>query len=77
MDHLNPGDAVLVLGFVTHEGLLVGGRLVPSDEAQVVTDLPDMGADAVPLLMIFGDETERANFAAAYRGLLGVETRDL
>lgn len=77
MRDLNPGDAVLVRGIVTHEGVRIGDRLVPAAEADVVTDVPELDGEPAALLMFFYDEVERANFAAAYRGLPGVECRDL
>lgn len=75
MRDLNPGDAVLVRGIITHEGVRVGGRLIPAAEADVVTDMPEMAGDPAPLLMFFHDEVERANFAASFAGL--PECRDL
>ncbi len=75
MSDLKPGDAVLVRGIVTHEGLRIGDRLVPADQADVVTDVPEI--DGAALLMFFYDEVERANFAASFRGLPDVACRDL
>lgn len=77
MDNLKPGDAVLVRGIVTHEGVRIGDRLVPADQADVVTDVPALEGDPAPLLMFFHDEVERANFAASFRGLPDVECRNL
>jgi len=77
MRDLTVGDAVLVRGVVTHEGVRIGPAVVPACQAEVVTDVPELGPDPVALLMFFNDEVERAQFAAAFQGLPDVACRDL
>lgn len=77
MDALELGDVVLVRGIVTPEGVRIGDIVVPPDQADVVSEVPDMGPDPVILLMFFYDEVERANFAAAFKGLPEVECRNV
>ena len=77
MDKLDVGDAVIVRGVVTHEGIRVGNAVLPAGEVTVLSDLPKFVGiqNALPLLFFFATEEDRADFARAYTGLPDLESR--
>ena len=77
MSKLDVGDTVLVKGTVTHEGIQIGGRTVPADELDVLTDVPSLEQLPIPLILFFEDEVDRAKFAASFYGLPGIGSCNL